>query len=121
MFVIRCFQPVLGGSFELPDGQVETKVIDPLGLWKSAERAEWETLKRFGWFNKCRQLQPIGNIPPAEVAEQSRQKQNEFDNVECKWVASLRDNLGGSVVNVPENNLALKTSMEAGLQYSRCL
>ena len=62
-------------------GLFKAEVIHRLGSWITADAVEWETLKWVDWFNNCRLLQPIGNIPPAEAEEKFYEQQNEFDNV----------------------------------------
>jgi putative transposase len=37
------------------------------GPWRSMEAAEYATLEWVDWFNNRRLLEPIGNVPPAEV------------------------------------------------------
>jgi transposase InsO family protein len=35
--------------------------------WRRFESAEYATLEWVDWFNKCRPLETIGNIPPEEA------------------------------------------------------
>jgi len=42
-------------------------VIHRRGPWRSFEAVEFATLEWVDWFNNRRLLEPIGNIPPAEV------------------------------------------------------
>jgi putative transposase len=48
-------------------GLFKTEVIHRLGPWKSCEAVEYKTLEWVDGFNHQRQLEPIGNIPPAEA------------------------------------------------------
>lgn len=47
----------------------------PIGLihhrrpWRSFEAVEYATLEWVDWFNNCRLLEPIGNIPLAEAED----------------------------------------------------
>jgi hypothetical protein len=38
-----------------------------MALWKTPEALEMATLERVSWFNRHRQLEDIGYIPPAEA------------------------------------------------------
>jgi putative transposase len=48
-------------------GLYKTEVIWPRGPWKNIEEVEYATLEWIDWFNNKRLLEPIGNIPPAEL------------------------------------------------------
>ncbi len=48
-------------------GLYKTEVIWPRGPWKNIEDVEYATLEWVDWFNNKRLLEPIGNIPPAEL------------------------------------------------------
>lgn len=48
-------------------GLYKTEVIQQLGPWRSIDQVEIETLIWVDWFNNRRLLEPIGNIPPAEL------------------------------------------------------
>lgn len=50
-------------------GLFKTEVINRLGLWKSKNQVEWETLKWVDWVNTKRLLEPLGYITPHEVEE----------------------------------------------------
>src|ERR1700710_2394580 len=52
---------------ETINGRYKTEVIRRRGPWKSLEAVEFATLEWVDWFNHRRLLEPIGNIPPAEV------------------------------------------------------
>jgi putative transposase len=45
----------------------KTEVIHRRGPWRSLQAVEFATLEWVDWFNTRRLLEPIGNIPPAEV------------------------------------------------------
>ncbi len=48
-------------------GLFKTEVIRRRGPWRSLEQVEFATLEWVAWFNTQRLLEPIGNVPPAEV------------------------------------------------------
>ena len=48
-------------------GLFKTEVVRRTGPWRSIEAIEFATLEWVDWFNHCRLLEPIGNIPPAEA------------------------------------------------------
>jgi putative transposase len=48
-------------------GLFKTEVIHPRGPWRHADAVEYATLEWVDWFNHRRLLEPIGNVPPAEV------------------------------------------------------
>jgi len=52
---------------ETINGLYKTEVIRKRGPWKSLEAVEYATLEWVDWFNNVRLLEPIGNIPPAEL------------------------------------------------------
>lgn len=52
---------------ETINGLFKAEVIHRRGPWKTADAAEWETLKWGDWFNNRRLLETIGNIPPTEA------------------------------------------------------
>jgi putative transposase len=52
---------------ETINGLYKAEVIHRCGPWRSFEAVEFATLEWVDWFNKCRLLEPIGNIPPAEA------------------------------------------------------
>ena len=53
-------------------GLFKTEVIRRRGPWRSLETVEFATLTGVDWFNTRRLLEPIGYVPPAEVAVASR-------------------------------------------------
>jgi putative transposase len=57
------------GSVETVIGLFKTEVIHRRGPWRSFDGVEYATLEWVDWFNNRRLLEPIGNIPPAEVEE----------------------------------------------------
>jgi transposase InsO family protein len=48
-------------------GLYKTEVIHHRGPWRSLDAVEYATLEWVDWFNNRRLLEPIGNIPPAEL------------------------------------------------------
>ena len=52
---------------ETINGLYKAEVIYPNGPWRSLEEVEFATLEWVDWFNRRRLLEPIGNIPPAEI------------------------------------------------------
>jgi putative transposase len=52
---------------ETINGLYKTEVIRRRGPWRSLEAVELATLEWIDWFNHRRLLEPIGNLPPAEV------------------------------------------------------
>lgn len=51
---------------ETINGLFKVEVIHRRAPWRSFEAAEYATLELTDWFNNCRFLETIGNIPPAE-------------------------------------------------------
>ena len=54
---------------ETINGPYKTEAIRRRKSWRTVDEVELETLKWVDWFNHRRLLEPIGNIPPAEVEE----------------------------------------------------
>ena len=52
---------------ETVNGLYKAAVIHRRGPWRSFEAVEFATLEWVNWFNHRRLLEPIGNVPPAEV------------------------------------------------------
>jgi len=50
-------------------GLYKTEVIRARGPWKNIDEVEYATLEWVDWFNNKRLLEPIGNIPPAELEQ----------------------------------------------------
>ena len=48
-------------------GLYKTEVIHRRGPWRHLEAVEYATLEWVDWFNHRRFLEPIGNVPPAEL------------------------------------------------------
>lgn len=48
-------------------GLFKTEVIRQRGPWRNVESVEFATLEWVDWFNHRRLLEPIGNVPPAEL------------------------------------------------------
>ena len=57
-------------------GLFKTVVIRRRGPWRTLDGVEYATLEWGDWFNHRRLLEPIGNIPPAEL-EQAYYQQSE--------------------------------------------
>ena len=52
---------------ETINGLYRTEVIYKRGPWRTVDEVEYATLEWVDWFNNRRLLEPIGNIPPAEL------------------------------------------------------
>jgi transposase InsO family protein len=52
---------------ETINGLYEAELIHRRGPWRSFESVEIATLEWVDWFNHCRLLEPIDNMPPAEA------------------------------------------------------
>jgi len=52
---------------ETINGLYKTEVIHKRGPWRTVDEVEYATLEWVDWFNNRRLLEPIGNIPPAEL------------------------------------------------------
>lgn len=52
---------------ETINGLYKTEVIHRRGPWRTRDAVEYATLEWVDWFNNRRLLEPIGNIPPAEL------------------------------------------------------
>jgi transposase InsO family protein len=50
-------------------GLFKTEVIRPRGPWKTIDEVEYATCEWVDWYNNQRLLQPIGDIPPAELEQ----------------------------------------------------
>jgi transposase InsO family protein len=48
-------------------GLYKTEVINHRGPWRNGDAVEYATLEWVDWFNHRRLLEPIGNVPPAEL------------------------------------------------------
>lgn len=55
-------------------GLYKTELIERQGRWSRFEDIELATLEYVWWFNNHRLLEPIGDIPPAELEEQYRSR-----------------------------------------------
>ena len=58
-------------------GLYKTEVIHHRGPWRTFEAVEYATLEWVDWFNNRRLLEPIGNVPPAELEMQYLRQQTE--------------------------------------------
>jgi len=54
---------------ETINGLYKAELIHKRGPWKNVDAVEYATLEWVDWFNNCRLLEPIGDIPPAEFEE----------------------------------------------------
>ena len=48
-------------------GLFKTEIIHHRGPWRNLDAVEYATLEWVDWFNHRRLLEPIGNVPPAEL------------------------------------------------------
>ena len=62
---------------ETINGLYKTEVIRHKGPWRSIDDVEYATLDWVDWFNHRRLLEPIGNIPPAELERAYYRQQEE--------------------------------------------
>ena len=58
-------------------GLYKTEVIHPRGPWRHIDAVEYATLEWVDWFNHRRLLEPIGNLPPAELEAAYHRHQHE--------------------------------------------
>ena len=58
-------------------GLYKTEVIHHRGPWRSVDAVEYATLEWVDWFNHRRLLEPIGNVPPAELEMQYLRQRRE--------------------------------------------
>jgi putative transposase len=54
---------------EMIIGLFKTEIIRRRGPWRTIDAVEYATLEWVDWFNHRRLLEPIGNIPPAELEQ----------------------------------------------------
>ena len=52
---------------ETINGLYKTELIHKRGPWRTVDEVEYATLDWVDWFNNRRLLEPIGNVPPAEL------------------------------------------------------
>jgi transposase InsO family protein len=57
-------------------GLFKTEMIWPRGPWKTINEVEYATLTWVDWYNNKRLLEPIGNIPPAELEQAYYEQQD---------------------------------------------
>jgi transposase InsO family protein len=62
---------------ETINGLYKTEVIRHQGPWKNIVAVEYATVEWVDWFNHRRLLEPIGNVPPAELEMQYYRQQPE--------------------------------------------
>ena len=58
-------------------GLFKTEVIHHRGPWRGLDDVEYATLEWVDWFNHRRLLEPIGNVPPAELEATYERRQTE--------------------------------------------
>jgi putative transposase len=58
-------------------GLYKTEVIRRRGPWRGIDAVEYATLEWVDWFNHRRLLEPIGNVPPAELELAYHRQQEE--------------------------------------------
>ena len=58
-------------------GLFKTEVIHRRGPWRGMDDVEYATLEWVDWFNHRRLLEPIGNVPPAELEATYERRQIE--------------------------------------------
>jgi putative transposase len=56
-------------------GLYKTEVIRRRGPWRNLDAVEYAAMEWVDWFNNRRLLEPIGNIPPAELEQVYYQNQ----------------------------------------------
>jgi len=54
---------------ETINGLYKTEVIRRRGPWRNIDAVEYATLEWVDWFNHRRLLEPIGDVPPAELEQ----------------------------------------------------
>lgn len=81
---------------ETINGLYKAEVIHRRGPWRSFEAVEYATLEWVDWFNNRRLLEPIGNIPPAEVEDQYYAAADNIDMAAWLTTQRLRQTQGGS-------------------------
>jgi transposase InsO family protein len=59
-------------------GLYKTEIIHQRGPWRYLEAVEYATLEWVDWFNHRRLLEPIGNVPPAELELAYYHQQHEW-------------------------------------------
>lgn len=62
------------------NGLYKTEVTHRRGPWKNVDEVEYATLEWVGWFNHRCLLEPIGNVPPAELEAADDRRQEESAN-----------------------------------------
>ena len=71
-------------------GLYKTEVIHRRGPWRNLEAVEYATLEWVDWFNHRRLLEPIGNIPPAELEHRTISQR-----VSCRWRPDSNPEISG--------------------------
>lgn len=62
---------------ETINGLYKAEVIHRRGPWRNRDAVEYATLEWVEWFNNRRLLEPIGNVPPAELEAAYYRQQDE--------------------------------------------
>jgi len=62
---------------ETINGLYKAEVIHRRGPWRNRDAVEYATLEWIEWFNNRRLLEPIGNVPPAELEAAYYRQQDE--------------------------------------------
>jgi len=62
---------------ETINGLYKAEVIHRRGPWRNRDAVEYATLEWVDWFNNRRLLEPIGNVPPAELEAAYYRQQDE--------------------------------------------
>ena len=60
---------------ETINGLYKTELIHQRGPWRGVESIELATLTWVDWFNNRRLMEPIGNVPPAELEAEYYEQQ----------------------------------------------
>ncbi len=83
-------------------GLFKTELIHRRGPWRNLEAVEYATLEWVDWFNHRRLLEPIGNIPPAELKATIINQR-----VSCRWRPDSHPELSGEPGAVQPRRVAI--------------
>jgi len=78
-------------------GLYKTEVIHRSGPWRHVQAVECATLEWVDWFNHRRLLEPIGNMPPAELEASYYHSTSLLPMAAGLKPGALRKNRGGSL------------------------
>jgi len=81
-------------------GLYKTEVIHPRGPWRHLEAVEYATLEWVDCFNHRHLLEPIGNVPPAELDASYHQSTGQLPMAARLKPGALRKNRGGSLTRI---------------------